>query len=263
MKENQDYKNEALAALKGNWSKAVLATLVVFLILGAFESPYLAKVMTMSTVTDVSSLSGIWGGYSIFLLGYILVGMPLMVGFVNAFKVLLTHRDNRLTGNSFRIGFGNYLHHLWGSLLRSIFIMLWSLLLYIPGIIKTFSYAMTSYILVDYPQLSANKAIDLSREMMRGRKFDLFYLYLSFIGWFLLCILTLGIGFFWFIPYVQSAQASFYQDVKADYLRSRGIGGNPVETPVAPQEAPAPAEPIETPAQPGPRAENPEDYMPK
>ena len=98
-----------------------------------------------------------------------------------------------------------------------IFIFLWSLLLIVPGIVKAYAYAMTPYILVERPELSVNEAIGLSRRMMKGRKFDLFYLHLSFIGWALLCILTLGIGFLWLYPYMMTAQAAFYCDVKADY----------------------------------------------
>ena len=82
---------------------------------------------------------------------------------------------------------------------------------------------MTNYILVDKPELSANEAINLSKDMMYGHKFDLFYLYLSFAGWFILCLFTLGIGFLWLYPYVQAAQVSFYLDVKEDYERRTGV----------------------------------------
>ena len=81
---------------------------------------------------------------------------------------------------------------------------------------------MTFYILRDRPELSVNQAINLSKDMMYGHKFDLFYLYLSFIGWILLCILTLGIGILWVYPYIEAAQASFYADVKADYEARQG-----------------------------------------
>lgn len=54
--------------------------------------------------------------------------------------------------------------------------------------------------------------------MMRGHKLELFLLHLSFIGWALLCVLTLGIGLFWLVPYVQASQAAFYEDVKEEYL---------------------------------------------
>jgi uncharacterized membrane protein len=191
----------------------------------------------------------------LFLGAYLFLG-PLTVGMVNAYK-RLHDGDGAVTANMFRIGLGNWWHHVAGFLLEGIFIALWSLLFYIPGIIKSLSYAMTNYILVDYPDLSANKAIDLSRAMMKDRKFDLFYLYLSFIGWFLLGILTLGIGLFWVCPYVQAAQASFYQDVKADYFRRREMAN--AEAAPAPV-APAPAEVA---PQPERREENPEDYMPK
>ena len=99
--------------------------------------------------------------------------------------------------------------------------------------------------------------IMLSMAMMKGRKYDLFYLYLSLIGWFLLSHLTLGIGLLWFYPYAQACQHAFYQDVKHDYLMRRN-------TEKAASEY-APAAPASTtPAPEAPKAsENPEDYMPK
>lgn len=258
MKENKDYKNEALAALKGHWPQAVLAFLVLEAIALLAAVPYLrtAYVAEASLAEGTVALKSL-GQASLFLyLAVFLVVGPLVVGFLNAFKRLFAGEGD-ITRNMFKIGFGNWWHHVAGFFLKYLFIGLWSLLLWIPGIIKAYSYAMTEYILVDYPDLSANKAIDLSRAMMKDRKFDLFYLHLSFIGWLLLGILTLGIGLLWVYPYVEAAQAAFYQDVKADYFRRREMGN--AEAAPAPA-APAPAE--ETP-QPVRREENPEDYMPK
>ena len=102
--------------------------------------------------------------------------------------------------------------------LQGVYTLLWTLLLIIPGIVKAYSYAMTSYILYDNPELQGNAAIEKSMRMMRGHKLELFLLHLSFIGWALLCILTLGIGLFWLVPYVQASQAAFYEDVKEEYL---------------------------------------------
>ena len=104
--------------------------------------------------------------------------------------------------------------------LMYMFTFLWALLLFIPGIIKSLAYAMTPFIIKDYPELSANQAINLSMKMMKGRKFDLFWLTLSFLGWVLLCMLSLGIGLFWFMPYWQTTLAAFYQDVKHDYINN-------------------------------------------
>ena len=119
--------------------------------------------------------------------------------------------------NTFRIGFSNYWHKVWGMLLMTIMVFLWSLLLVIPGIIKWFSYAMTPFILEENPELSASDAIHRSRMMMRGHKWQLFVLELTFLGWALLCVLTLGIGFLWLTPYQYTSYAHFYEDIKAEY----------------------------------------------
>jgi uncharacterized membrane protein len=102
-------------------------------------------------------------------------------------------------------------------LLTQIYILLWILLFIIPGIIKSLSYAMTPFVLRDNPEMKNNAAIELSMKMMDGHKGELFWLYLTFIGWGILCILTLGIGYFWLAPYMQASMAQFYEEVKAEY----------------------------------------------
>ncbi len=222
MKQNQEYKNEALAALKGNWAPAVLATLVYYLLTLFLISPYEVAVFRTNSA-DIMGLMAASRWYGVFLLGMILVIGPFLVGYVNSFKKLLVEGDDRITANSFREGFKPYWRSVWAYLFRGILIALWSLLLVIPGIIKSLSYAMTMYIVKDHPELTVNEAIDLSKDMMYGHKYDLFYLYISFIGWYLLSILTLGIGTFWLMPYIETAQASFYEDVKAEWeLKSVG-----------------------------------------
>ena len=114
------------------------------------------------------------------------------------------------------IALANYGHKLAGMFLYSLKIFFWTLLFFIPGIVMCFAYAMTPYILEEHPEIGAWDASTRSREMMKGHKFDLFYLYLSFIGWFLLSLLTLGIGFIWLSPYVDAAKAAFYNDLKAE-----------------------------------------------
>ena len=95
------------------------------------------------------------------------------------------------------------------------FTILWSLLLVIPGIIKSYSYAMTSFILKGEPEMKNNAAIEKSMAMMEGNKMKLFMLDLSFIGWAILCIFTLGIGLLFLQPYVAISRAAFYEDLKA------------------------------------------------
>ncbi len=102
-------------------------------------------------------------------------------------------------------------------LLQGLFIILWSLLLFVPGIIKSYSYAMCPYILRDCPNMDALEVIDTSRAMMDGSKWRLFCLDMSFIGWLLLCAVTFGIAGLYVIPYMQTSRAAFYEEVRAEY----------------------------------------------
>ena len=99
-------------------------------------------------------------------------------------------------------------------LLTRIFTMLWSLLFIIPGIIKAYAYSMTPYIIADNPEIDAMKAIEMSQEMMKAHKMELFFLHLSFIGWYILTIFTFGIGMFFLMPYVQTSVANFYVELR-------------------------------------------------
>lgn len=211
MKTNQEYKDAALSALKGNWAPAVVATIVFFAI--------------GLTITGGQSLSEVWLPLTPGVLGTvfgasllltILVVGPLEIGYYNSTKALYEDGDSALTRNIFNLGFKNYIHNVWGYLLMCIKIFLWCLLFFIPGIIKAFAYAMTPFILVENPEMKAIDAIHKSQELMKGHKFDLFYLELSFIGWILLGILTLGIGYLWLLPYMQTSIAAFYDDLKTE-----------------------------------------------
>lgn len=98
--------------------------------------------------------------------------------------------------------------------LRNLYTTLWSLLLIIPGIVASLSYAMTPYILAENPDLTASQAISRSKEMMDGHKAELFMLHLTFLGWELLAALTLNIGYLWLNPYKNAADAAFYRNIK-------------------------------------------------
>lgn len=213
--KNQDYKNSALDALKGSWPESIVTAIVYFAIAAVCTAPS-ALQGNGSDLLWVSPVLFAAASGSTILLSLLFLS-PLQVGYYNTFKRLHREGDTGLVGNLFSQGFGNWGHIVPGQLLMGIFIFLWSLLLIVPGIIKAYSYAMTPYILVDRPELSVRDAIRLSGRMMSGRKLDLFCLHLSFIGWMLLCILTLGIGILFLSPYMMTAQAAFYQDVRSDY----------------------------------------------
>lgn len=234
MKTNQQFKNAALDALRGNWGKAALVSIIYLILLYVASGPNVFQTLKMQQfmagqhATSVYQIAALTqnpeymslqrtanGVSGLSTLLSILVLAPLSVGFINAMRRLLVFGENDLLGNTFRISFHNYWHKVWGMLWMNILIFLWSLLFIVPGIIKALSYAMTPFILEENPELTASEAIHRSREMMHGHKFDLFWLYLSFIGWFIISLLTLGIACIWVTPYMQTTVAAFYEEVKS------------------------------------------------
>ena len=147
---------------------------------------------------------------------FILVG-PMLVG--QAYY-LMDVSINENEGKNFELlveGFKKSLvNSIVANILVGIFTFLWSLLLIIPGIIKYYGYSMTPFIIADEPEIDFMAAIRKSQEMMRGHKFRLFKLQLSFIGWFFLGALAFGVGLFFVYPYYQLAHANFYLDIKPD-----------------------------------------------
>lgn len=190
MKLNSELRQAARNTLSGQWVMAALAALVY---------------------SAVISLSGI---PAVGIVAFILT-LPVTYGFAVLFLKLF--RGGELNIGSLFDGFQDYGRILVTLLLQFVYTLLWSLLLVVPGVIKWYSYSMTSYILLDEPELNNNAAIEKSMAMMEGHKMRLFMLDLSFIGWALLSsLLTLGIGVFFLQPYVATAHAAFYEDLKGN-----------------------------------------------
>ncbi len=105
--------------------------------------------------------------------------------------------------------------HFWPAFkvlfLQELFVFLWSLLLIVPGIIKGYAYSQALLILTDNPDIGAREALRRSEEMMMGHKLDLFLLELSFIGWHLLALVTLGLSYIYVSPYISATMAGFYR----------------------------------------------------
>jgi len=146
-----------------------------------------------------------------FLLSIIPLCSPcLMVGYYK-YNVSLIRKEETSAGDVCE-GFGFFGKALWLAIITSFFVFLWSLLLIVPGIIKSLSYALAPYILGDNPQMTAREALRESKRIMAGKKGKLFWLGLTFIGWWLVGMITLGIGFIWIYPYIQATFAAFYNE---------------------------------------------------
>jgi len=146
----------------------------------------------------------------------ILVFNPLIVG---CYRFFLQNSRSQAElgelGAGFRDDWGNVVLTMF---LKNLFLILWSLLFIVPGIVKAYSYRMVPYLLKEHPELKSTQAITMSRRLMNGHKWNAFVLDLSFLGWFLLSALTFGILHIFYVgPYVQATDAELYKAVTAEY----------------------------------------------
>ena len=125
-------------------------------------------------------------------------------------------RDNAGVMDLFSAFSENFVRSFLAGILQTLYLLGWTLLFFIPGIVKSYSYSMTYFIMNDDKNVGANEAITKSREMMNGHKMELFVLDLSFIGWLLLSVCTFGILLFWVVPYMNLAHAEFYRRLKGE-----------------------------------------------
>ena len=114
----------------------------------------------------------------------------------------------------------HYLNVVFVQFMKSLFIFLWSLLFIIPGIVKAYQYRMVDYLLAENPSMDYHRALELSRQTTAGEKWDMFVLDLSFIGWFWLGALALGIGVLFVAPYYEATWAEFYAAMRAKTFAS-------------------------------------------
>lgn len=228
-----DFRERARNALSGNWGVAV-GTGFVASLLGAYTA-FSNSGGGSSSSSDVSeedmeviaqqlpaevwmTIAAVLGIIAIVAVVYaivtLIIGGPVTLGYVK-FNLDMVNGYRPSFSDLFS-QFGRFKEAFVMQLLRSIFIFLWSLLLVIPGIIATFSYAMAPYILYENPGMSASDAIAASKQMMDGNKWRLFCLNFSFIGWSILSVFTLGILNLWLIPYMEASYAAFYEELKRE-----------------------------------------------
>lgn len=183
--DNVSLMRKAKQQLQGNWLEAVLATLIFIVIMGA------ASTFPIVTLVVEGPLA----------FGYILFLACLADTRVSKFDLLFK-------------GFDRFVETLVAGLLVSVIVAIGAVLLIVPGIIASCGLSMTFYIMADDPNISGIDAIKKSWEMMKGHKAELFCFLFRFFGWFLLCIITLGIGFLWLYPYISVSLLNYYRRLR-------------------------------------------------
>lgn len=235
MRSSSDLRFIARRALTGRWGVAVGSSIVASLLGGIYSANININFNYSDNETAGNSVfswfSNLTGSQMVFLgaAGAFLLNMALVFSIARLFigsivgigyaKFNLDLVDN-VTEARFATLF-SYMR-FWKvaiitRIVRTLYIVLWTLLFIIPGIITSYNYALTDYILAENPELTTKEALELSKKMMYGHRFRLFCLEFSFIGWAFLCVLSLGIGLIWLLPYTEAAKAAFYRDVSFQY----------------------------------------------
>ena len=206
MWNRQELKAKGKAAFKANRWKCVLVAFVFSLASGGIYSRFNAQDAGTGKIVTLTIIA---------LLLSIFIFNPIRLGCQHFFK-----KNSMSPAEPSEISYGfksNYSNVVLTLFLQGLFIALWSLLLIIPGIVKAYSYRLVPYILSDNPDMQPTEAITKSREMMNGNKWNTFVLDLSFLGWALLGIITLGIVYVLYTqPYVCATDAEIYNKLKGD-----------------------------------------------
>ena len=225
-----DYRRVARENLRDNWGTSILvgaiAALLGGLIIGSTFFPqfnFRIEGQDVSSISDVLNLFSA-GAVSAFGLGSALglaqfiIGGVIQLGYAQ--YLLNQYNRSHFDINNLFSKFEHFAQGFLQSFLRGLYIFLWGLLFIIPGIIKSYAYAMTPFIMAENPDMTANEAITASCELMDGHKSELFMLDLTFIGWDLLAALTMNLGYLALNPYKNAAYAAFYKDITAPKTNS-------------------------------------------
>ena len=174
----------------------------------AFENFFSNPLIAMTTIF-VIVLGFVIGlviafGWSAFVASPIIVGKN---------RYFMEHRafDSKFERLFWSFKSGRYMNVVKIMFWRELKIFLWSLLFVIPGIIKSYEYSMVPYILAENPQISSERAFELSKKMTHGEKWKIFVLDLSFLGWRILGVLCCCVGEIFLQPYVEATYAELYQ----------------------------------------------------
>jgi len=223
-------RSRARSALRGRWAQAIAVTLVAYLLGGALRGTSFLPELTYQIREEHTSLrdalialatvgaqfGSAFVSANLFALAQFILGGAVQLGYAEI--LLKQHEGRSFTAADLFSQFHRFGQGFAQRFLRGLYTFLWTLLLIIPGIVKSYSYAMTPFIMADHPELTASEAIDRSKELMDGHKGDLFVLDLTFIGWDLLAAITLNIGHLVLNPYKNAAHAAFYREI-AGYPR--------------------------------------------
>ena len=224
-----ELKTRAKMLIRQNYWKNVIAALILSFITGSAVSSASSRASNASNENTSIDITGITPGIAFagvvtvigvlliilavhLLLSYFLWG-PLEVG-ARKYFIDCENGTANLKGIFQTVTAGNNTMRTT-MFLKDVFFVLWSMLFIIPGIIKSYEYRMIPYLLAEYPGMDRKEVFAESKRMMDGNKWDAFVLDLSFIGWHLLGLITVGIVEVLYVsPYIYLTDAELYRVLK-------------------------------------------------
>jgi uncharacterized membrane protein len=213
MNKNIEYRRLGRELTKGKILNLFLISLVFSVVVSAvvgIGSPF-APTFDENTLSVINP--GNPGLYQLFNLIGVMLGGYVLFGMTKTY-IGVTKNEQPVIEDALLAGIKDQpVRAPLLNLIQSFFLAFWTLLLIIPGIIKSYSYALTSYLIVQDRLLSPINAITKSRKLMDGHKFNLFMLDLGYLGWYVLSIFTFGVLLAWVIPWHQTARTLFFADV--------------------------------------------------
>ncbi len=197
IKTSSELKQQAIKQLARRW-KGIIIPNIIYMVIASIIIYLISKFITNKAFV------------SLFVN---LILSPLQLGLV-AYGIRFVNYDESLDIKDVFDGYNRWLYAFILNIVIRFFTLLWGLLFIVPGIIKSYSYSMSYHILADNPNMKVKDALDWSKKITQGNKMRLFCLDLSFLGWFFLSILTLGIGYIWLVPYIQITTVNMYMNLK-------------------------------------------------
>ena len=219
----KDYRDLARQKLAGNWKTAVIVALIAWFLGGLLISASVGGTITIDekeyTIPSIQNwilnllpISGVLG------IVQFVIGGPVRLGY--ATHLLKQHDGEKTEINDLFCQFHRFGDGFCLYLLTILFTFLWALLLIVPGIIATYNYAMAPFIMSENENMTASEALRASKDLMKGHRWQLLCLEVSFIGWNLVSILTLGVGALFLNPYMNTARAAFYREISGTNVQA-------------------------------------------
>ena len=231
MFERKKYKNFAKKQLSGRWGVPILVTLFVFVVSSIFSIPdilqlsrsgYFAAIWNNDSLAALDALNSVKSTSFITSIVSMIISAILEVATIGVY-IKMSRSPEPVAFSDFIEGFNNWARATLGALWQYLWVFLWTLLFIIPGIIKTIAYSQMYYIIAEYKDVSVTKAMRISIEITKGHKWDLFVMYLSFLGWEILAAFTLGILNLWLLPYINMTYINAYHALMKEAIESGRI----------------------------------------